>query len=159
MNNLSSFSFYFYVFKYVLFKDNIYVCVFHTHTLPEYYEGDAASFHEVKRTNEQEEAQGLGLIFSAVSRRGTLSTTQAQELTHAEMCTLGKAQLLGVVMTSGLGTRAPSVLLSYGPCKRSSISFTHRQAHHYSSAVPDGSQPQPAVAVVIPNPVGSSRST
>lgn len=44
--------------------------------LPEDCEGDDGSFHEVKRTNEQEAEQGLGLIFSVVSWKGTLSTTQ-----------------------------------------------------------------------------------
>lgn len=72
--------------------------------LPEDCEGDDGSFHEVKRTNEQEAEQGLGLIFSVVSWKGTLSTTQVQELTRAEMCTLGNPQLLGVIMTFGLGT-------------------------------------------------------
>lgn len=76
--------------------------------LPEDYEGDAGSFHEVKRTNEQEAEQGLGLICSVVSRRGTLSTTQVPELTRAEMCTHGNPQLLGVLMTFGLCTRVSS---------------------------------------------------
>lgn len=50
------------------------------------------------------QSRGLGLIFSVVSWKGTLSTTQVQELTRAEMCTLGNPQLLGVIMTFGLGT-------------------------------------------------------
>lgn len=125
--------------------------------LPEDYEGNAGSFHEVKRTNEQEAEQGRRLIFSVVSRRGTLSTTQARELTHAEMCTLGKPQLLGVLMTFGLCARALSVLLSYRPCKF--ISLTVRHITIPAALCVMGDNPQPTVAVTIPNSVGRSRST
>lgn len=44
--------------------------------------------------------------------RDTLDHTSAR--TDTEMCTLGNPQLLGVIMTFGLGTWALRVLLSYG---------------------------------------------